>query len=72
MMYQLVNLLISEGYLKAPRIIQAFKKIDRLDFVLEQDKDQAYNNYPLPIGFGQTISQSATVAFMLELLKART
>jgi len=66
---QLIDLLIQEDYLKTPRIIQAFKKIDRADFVLEQYKDQAYQNYPLPISFGQTISQPATVAFMLELLQ---
>ena len=66
---QLIDLLIREGYLKTPRIIQAFKKIDRADFVLQGYKGEAYANYPLPIGFGQTISQPATVAFMSELLQ---
>jgi len=69
---QLIDLLIREGYLKTPRIIQAFKKIDRADFVLQGYKGEAYANYPLPIGFGQTISQPATVAFMLELLEPKS
>lgn len=61
--------LINSGYLKTPRIIDAFRKIDRADFVVENLKGDAYLNIPLPIGYGQTISQPLTVAFMLELLK---
>ena len=65
----LINHLISSGYLKTERIIKAFLKVDRKDFVPEELLDQAYKNYPLAIGDGQTISQPATVAFMLELLQ---
>ena len=64
----LIQELLSGGYLKTPRIIAAFRAIDRADFVLPEYKDEAYGNYPLPIGEGQTISQPLTVAFMLELL----
>lgn len=42
-----------------------------MDFVPPEFADEAYGNYPLPIGFGQTISQPLTVAFMLELLAPR-
>lgn len=66
---QLVDELVKEGYLKTPEIIDAFKKIDRADFMLEKYKENAGVNTPFPIGFGQTISQPLTVAFMLELLK---
>jgi len=66
---KLISSLIAEGYLKTPQIINAFRKIDRADFVLEKFKNDAYLNAPLPIDFGQTISQPLTVAFMLELLK---
>lgn len=62
-------MLIDEGALKTPRIIEAFRAIDRADFVPEALKSEAYNNYPLPIGEEQTISQPLTVAFMLELLQ---
>ena len=60
---------IKSGILKTPRIIEAFKKIDRADFVPEELKEMAYVNEPLPIGEGQTVSQPYTVAFMIELLQ---
>lgn len=65
----MVKDLISSGYLKTPGIIDAFQRIDRKDFVLDEHRDEAYINAPLPIGYGQTISQPLTVAFMLELLQ---
>lgn len=68
-MDKLIQELISFNALKTPDIIEAFKNIDRADFVLPEYKDEGYENYPLPIGFGQTISQPFTVAFMLELLQ---
>ncbi len=46
----------------------AFVAIDRIDFVPEDYAEEAYEDYPLPIGHEQTISQPTTVAFMLELL----
>lgn len=52
-------------------IKEAFLAIDRADFVPEDYKVEAYEDYPLPIGAGQTISQPTTVAFMLELLGAK-
>jgi protein-L-isoaspartate(D-aspartate) O-methyltransferase len=64
----LIEDLKSGGYLKSPRLIEAFREIDRKDFVPKELWDEAYENYPLPIGYGQTISQPLTVAFMLELL----
>ncbi|MGC8880765.1 MAG: protein-L-isoaspartate O-methyltransferase [Minisyncoccia bacterium] len=62
----LVENLKEEGWLKNSKIIEAFLKIKREDFVI--DKDLAYYNTALPIGFSQTISQPLVVAFMLELL----
>lgn len=63
-----VKRLVKEGYLKTPAIIEAFQKVDRRDFVLPQYAEEAYEEAPLPIGHGQTISQPLTVAFMVELL----
>ena len=68
-MKYLIKELMEEGILKTPSIIDAFEKVDRKDFVPEELKDRAYLNTPLPIGYGQTISQPLTVAFMLELLQ---
>lgn len=67
----LIDSLVKDGYLKTPVLIEAFKKIDRQDFVPPELKPVAYENYPLSIGFGQTISQPLTVAFMLELLEPK-
>ncbi len=66
---QFVSDFIKQGVLKKPRIIEAFERIDRADFVLPENRDNAYINAPLPIGEGQTISQPLTVAFMIELLQ---
>jgi len=49
------------------RIIKAMNTVDRKNFVLPQDKPNAYFDVPLPIGHGQTISQPTTVARMLLL-----
>jgi protein-L-isoaspartate(D-aspartate) O-methyltransferase len=49
-------------------IKKAFEAVDRKDFVGEDYKIEAYEDYPLPTIEGQTISQPTTVAFMLELL----
>ena len=64
----LIDSLIKEGWLKTPRIIEAFRKIKRVDFLPEDTKDLAELNDALSIGWGQTISQPLVVAFMLELL----
>jgi len=65
----LVDNLIQRGYLKTPRIIEAFKKIKRENFLPSGSEDLAEIDDALPIGFGQTISQPLVVAFMLELLR---
>jgi protein-L-isoaspartate(D-aspartate) O-methyltransferase len=67
----LIDNLIEENWLKTPKIIEAFKKIKRVDFLPEDSKDLAELNEALPIGFGQTISQPLVVAFMLEQLAPR-
>lgn len=68
---ELVETLIKEGHLKTPALMQAFFAIDRIYFVPGEEKVRAYLNSPLPLGYGQTISQPLTVAFMLELLQPR-
>ncbi|MEK6914543.1 MAG: protein-L-isoaspartate O-methyltransferase [Nanoarchaeota archaeon] len=52
-------------------IINAFKVIDRRYYVPEEFESQAYANIALPIGYGQTISQPYTIAFMLMLLELK-
>ena len=67
----LVDNLIGQGWLKRRRIIEAFEKIKREDFLPPKIKDLAEINEALPIGYGQTISQPLVVAFMLEQLQAQ-
>jgi protein-L-isoaspartate(D-aspartate) O-methyltransferase len=71
-MEELIQQLIREGYLKSTRIISAFRKTRREDFLPATMKEEAAANHPLPIGFNQTISQPLTVAFMLELLGVKS
>lgn len=52
----------------APRVMAAMAEVPRHLFVPEGDRDQAYANGPLPIGWGQTISQPYIVALMTDLL----
>jgi len=52
-------------------ILKVIEKIDRENFVLEKNLDEAYGDYPLPIGYGQTISQPYTVAYMLQELELK-
>jgi len=67
----LIDSLIQNGWLKTPRITEAFKKIKRIDFLPEDIKDLAELNEALPIGYGQTISQPLVVAFMIEQLEPK-
>lgn len=65
---ELVNHLIFNRGLKSEKIIEAFYEVDRKYFVPKELMGEVYEDYPLHIGHGQTISQPYTVAFMLELL----
>jgi len=65
----LVDSLIQQGWLKTPRIIEAFRNVKRVDFLPDNLKNFDELNEALPIGFDQTISQPLVVAFMLELLR---
>jgi protein-L-isoaspartate(D-aspartate) O-methyltransferase len=52
-------------------ILRAFKKVKRENFIPENLKKYTYEDRPLPIGGGQTISQPYTIAFMLMLLELK-
>ena len=70
-MDELIRELKSAGVLRSQYVEAAFRAVDRKDFVPPEYRNEAYGNYPLPIGAGQTISQPYTVAFMLDLLDPR-
>jgi protein-L-isoaspartate(D-aspartate) O-methyltransferase len=50
------------------RVLSAMSRVPRHEFTAGRYRDQAYEDYPLPIGEGQTISQPYIVALMLEAL----
>jgi protein-L-isoaspartate(D-aspartate) O-methyltransferase len=52
-----------------PRVLDAMRRVPRDRFVPESLRSQAYEDHPLPIGEGQTISQPYIVAVMLESLQ---
>jgi protein-L-isoaspartate(D-aspartate) O-methyltransferase len=54
-----------------PRVLQALRSVPRHRFVTDAYRDRAYENRPLPIGHGQTISQPYIVAIMTELLEPK-
>jgi protein-L-isoaspartate(D-aspartate) O-methyltransferase len=51
------------------RLLQALRAVPRHHFVPEHLRGEAYDDCPLPIGYGQTISQPYIVALMSELLE---
>lgn len=54
-----------------PRLLKAMGRLPRHLFVPESMRDRAYDDSPLPIGDGQTISQPYMVAWMTELLEVK-
>ncbi|TAL74312.1 MAG: protein-L-isoaspartate(D-aspartate) O-methyltransferase [Bacteroidetes bacterium] len=49
--------------------LRAMRKVPRHLFVPKENESNAYGDYPLPIGYGQTISQPYIVAYMTEVVK---
>jgi protein-L-isoaspartate(D-aspartate) O-methyltransferase len=53
----------------APRVLEALGIVPRHEFVPDAERHHAYADRPLPIGYGQTISQPFSVALMTDLLQ---
>jgi len=51
--------------------LRAMREVPRHEFVPARFRNEAYENHPLPIGLGQTISQPYIVAYMTEIVKPR-
>lgn len=51
------------------RVLEAMRRVPRHEFVPADVAARAYEDFPLPIGFGQTISQPYVVAYMTEVLQ---
>ncbi|HPR11213.1 MAG TPA: protein-L-isoaspartate(D-aspartate) O-methyltransferase [Bacteroidales bacterium] len=66
---RMVSTQIADRGIRNPLVLESMEKVPRHLFVPEEYRDEAYNDYPLPIGYGQTISQPFIVAYMTEVLK---
>jgi protein-L-isoaspartate(D-aspartate) O-methyltransferase len=66
---ELIKSLRRRGF--SEKIIRAFEKIKREEFIPEEEQKYAYEDIALPIGYMQTISQPYTIAFMLDLLELK-
>ena len=64
----MVTMNIENRDISDPDVLRAMRTVPRHEFVPEEYRNRAYNDSPLPIGFGQTISQPYIVAWMTELL----
>ncbi|GAB6148269.1 protein-L-isoaspartate(D-aspartate) O-methyltransferase [Stetteria hydrogenophila] len=65
---RLVEELKAMGYIRSWKVERAMLKVPREEFVPEDLRLYAYEDRPLPIGYGQTISAPSIVAYMTELL----
>ena len=68
---KLIDYWTSLSIIKDKKVIGAFKKVPRENFMKPEHKKEAYGDYPLPIGEGQTISQPTTVMLMTEALELK-
>ena len=64
----MVDVIRDEYKLNAPKVLSVMLRVPREKFVAKRFADIAYEDQPIPIGYGQTISQPYTVAFMTHLL----
>jgi protein-L-isoaspartate(D-aspartate) O-methyltransferase len=65
---RMVRTQLAERGIRDVRVLDAMRNVPRHEFVPETLRQEAYDDHPLPIGEGQTISQPYIVAAMLEHL----
>ena len=65
----MVNTQIIGGGITDTRVIAAMRRVPRHEFMPSYEAEDAYGDFPLPIGHDQTISQPFIVAYMTEALK---
>ena len=68
---KLVEYWLNNNIIKDKKLIEAFLAIPREKFIREENLDEVYGDYPLPIGYGQTISQPSTVMIMIQALELK-
>jgi protein-L-isoaspartate(D-aspartate) O-methyltransferase len=66
---RMVETQLARRDIRDPRVLDAMRAVPRQLFVPPDAVDEAYEDRPVPIGFGQTISQPYIVAWMVEQLR---
>lgn len=67
----MINRHLKQRGISSPTVLNAMSKVAREEFVLRPYRSNAYDDRPLTIGHGQTISQPYIVAYMTELLNLK-
>jgi len=57
---------LKKGGVESPKVLEAISKVPREEFIPQNLKMHAYENRPLSIGYGQTISSPEIVAYMVQ------
>ncbi|HEY83627.1 MAG TPA: protein-L-isoaspartate(D-aspartate) O-methyltransferase [Chloroflexi bacterium] len=70
--HTMVNKQLKQRGIVDPLVLEAMGSVPRHSFVSMEYQELAYKDSPLPIGYGQTISQPYIVAFMLQELRLKT
>jgi len=68
---KMVRQQLEDRGIRDQRVLEAMLEVPRHEFVVEELWSEAYEDHPLPIGAGQTISQPYIVAVMLQHLSLR-
>jgi protein-L-isoaspartate(D-aspartate) O-methyltransferase len=67
----MVDTQIVAGGVTDPAVISAMRRVPRHRFMPDSESEDAYGDFPLPIGYGQTISQPFIVAYMTQALNLK-
>lgn len=68
---RMVKQQIERRGVKDPTVLKTLRTVERHLFVPSESADAAYDDRPLPIGYGQTISQPFIVAYMTEIIEPK-
>jgi len=68
---ELIEYWKDSGIIKDKKLLDTFRAVPREYFIREDSKDSAYGDYPLPIGYEQTISQPTTIMIMSQALELK-
>jgi len=66
---RMVRTQIEERGVRNPEVLRVMRAVPRHLFIPEPMRSQAYEDHPVPVGYGQTISQPYIVGLMTELLE---